>query len=856
VRVTLSPRAKKLVAAGLVGLLVGLVAAVLGFVRLRWLEGIEMWTYDQRAKVVARQSTASPDIVLIEVSEQDIEDAEDNLDVTWPWPRAMYGYIAAYCKTAGAKVVVFDWLFQDRGQYSVGDAEEFAQAMRDAGNVVIGLALTRDPLVARPRSGAWAAPLRTFATTAEAETAAQKLLAWNTRVFIVPEGAGATVWYGGKDHAEDVVAAWRRMSSAEELAELFAPPAPPPSDAPPADAPPSDPPADAPPAEPPADAPPVEPTPRQLTAAELATELTATTIITRRDGVVGGDGGMRLERKDGLDPPLAVIAAGPARSGNVYQGTDADGIMRQHAPLVRHGDRLYPSLALAAYLVAHPGISPSLQDGRLVLSDATDNLPVMIPLDEHGRFSLRFHRAGAYPRISAYEVLRSQAQLDEGQAPAIAFERLRGKYVIVAATGQALRDVRITPLGTPVPGSEIQATAIDNLETARVIERASRGQDAAAALALCTLVALAVTGVWMATRKTMIALAATTAITGGSLVGYWWLARWVFVHDGLWLGVATPAIGAVTSVFAIILVTSAAERRNRRFVQEALGRYTSAALVKELMEHPEHLSLEWGERRGMSVYFSDIAGFTSFSENMPPEDLVRLLNDYLTHMTDLVLEHGGVVDKYIGDAVMAFWGAPIPNADHAAAAVRCAIAMRDRCAELRPGWKARYGVDVFARAGLSSGDAVVGNMGSKHKYNYTVMGDMVNLASRLEGANKAYGTALMISEACYAPVKDLVVTRELDLLAVKGKDKPVRVYEVFGEVGKVDADVLALTEAFAAALALYRRRDFAGAEAAFRDILVKNPDDGPSKTYVERCRHLAAEPPGDDWDGVWHLKEK
>ena len=200
-RVTLSPRAKKLVAAGLVGLLVGLVAAVLGFVRLRWLEGIEMWTYDQRAKVVARQSTASPDIVLIEVSEQDIEDAEDNLDVTWPWPRAMYGYIATYCKTAGAKVVVFDWLFQDRGQYSVGDAEEFAQAMRDAGNVVIGLALTRDPLVARPRSGAWAAPLRTFATTAEAETAAQKLLAWNTRVFIVSEGAGATVWYGGGELA-------------------------------------------------------------------------------------------------------------------------------------------------------------------------------------------------------------------------------------------------------------------------------------------------------------------------------------------------------------------------------------------------------------------------------------------------------------------------------------------------------------------------------------------------------------------------------------------------------------------------------------------------------------------------------
>jgi adenylate cyclase len=367
---------------------------------------------------------------------------------------------------------------------------------------------------------------------------------------------------------------------------------------------------------------------------------------------------------------------------------------------------------------------------------------------------------------------------------------------------------------------------------------------------------MAVVAMWLAIRKAGLALVTTSATAGLSLFGFWLVARWLFDAHGLWVGVAAPALGAIASTFAVLLVTSASERRNRRFVQEALGRYTSPALVKELIEHPEHLSLEWGERREMTVYFSDIAGFTTFSEALPPEKLVALLNDYLTNMTDLVLEHGGVVDKYIGDAVMAFWGAPIPNADHAAAAVRCAIAMRDRCAELRPGWKERYGVDVFARAGLSSGDAVVGNMVSKHKYNYTVMGDMVNLASRLEGANKAYGTALMISEACYAPVKDLVVTRELDLLAVKGKDKPVRVYEVFGEVGKVGADVIALTEAFAAALARYRGRDFAGAEAAFRDILVKNPDDGPSKTYVERCRHLAAEPPGDDWDGVWHLKEK
>ena len=830
---TLSPRAKKVVAAGLVGALVGIAAALLAFARPTALEAVELWTYDQRALAAASPAAASPDIVMVEVSEQDIEDAEDNLDVTWPWPRAMYGYIAAYCKTAGAKVIVFDWLFQDRGQYSVGDAEEFAQAMRDAGNVVIGLALTRDPLVERAKGGAWAASLpKSYASPGEAEQDAIKLLAWNTRVFLVPSGAQTVVWFGGKGRSDDVLAAWRRMSGAEEIAGLFAPAL-------------EGEPVEGEPVEPPL---PVEPTPRELTAAELATEVTAASIIERRDGVVGR--APRVERRDGIDPPLAVIAAGPAHTGNVYQATEADGIMRRHAPLVRHRDRLYPSLALAAYLVAHPEVTPRVEGDTLVLG------PRRIALDGDGRYSVRFHGAGVYARIGAYEILRSQALLDEGQPPAVDFARLRGKYVIVSATGQALRDIRVTPLGKPTPGSEIQATALDNLESGAVIERQSRGRDALVALGLCALVAVAVTLVWSWTRHTLVALAATTAITGGSLVGFWTFAKWLYAAHGLWIAVATPALGALASVFAIILVTSAAERRNRRFVQEALGRYTSPALVRELIEHPEHLSLEWGERRGMSVYFSDIAGFTTISEGLTPEELVALLNDYLTHMTDLVLEHGGVVDKYIGDAVMAFWGAPIPNPDHAASAVRCAIAMRDRCAALRPQWKARFGVDLHARAGLSSGDAVVGNMGSKHKYNYTVMGDMVNLASRLEGANKAYGSSLMVSEACFERVQALVVARELDLLAVKGKERPVRVYEIMGERGTMSDDVIALTIAFEAALAQYRDQDFAGARASFEAILVKTPDDGPSKAYLARCDQLAIDPPGPAWDGVWHLKEK
>ncbi len=832
-----SPRLRKLATAAAVGAAIGLVTAALAYVRPGVLERGEFWTYDQRARSAARPGAAHPDIVLVDISEQDIEDAENNLDVIWPWPRAMYGYLATYCHRAGAKVVVFDWLFQDRGQYSVGDAEEFAQAMRDAGNVVIGLAFTKRPMVHRVAEGAWAAELPArFATRAEAVAAGTQLLAWNARVYLVGDGP-TRVFYGGKKRPEDVLAAWRRMAGAEEIAALFA--------APPAAEPAPDG-GDAAPPEPVAP----EPTPRELSAAELAGELTAAAMIAERDGLVTGDGGVSIERRDGLDPPLAVIAAGPRRGGNVYQDYEADGILRRHTPLVRHGDRLYPSLALAAYLVAHPDVTPRVVGDELVLGTRR------MPLDDEGRIGLRFHGEHVYPRLAAYDLLQSLALIDEGQPPVIPFEQLKDKYVIVSATGQSLRDVRVTPVSRLMLGAEIQATALDNLLAGDAIRRAGRAGDAAIGFGLCVAVAMAVVAVWLANRRSVLALISTSATAAVSLYGFWLIAGWLFDVHGLWIGVATPAAGAIASTFAVLLVTSAAERRNRRFVQEALGRYTSPALVRELIEHPEHLSLEWGERREMTVYFSDIAGFTTISESLSAEHLVALLNDYLTHMTDLVLEHGGVVDKYIGDAVMAFWGAPIPNAEHAAAGVRCAIAMRARCDELRAGWKAQYGVEVTARAGLSSGEVVVGNMGSKHKYNYTVMGDMVNLASRLEGANKPYGTYLMISEACHERVKELVVARELDYLAVKGKERPVRVYEVLGLAGSADEATLQRLDAFAAALARYRSRDFAGALTDFEAIVRQAPEDGPSVTYAERCRYFCDHPPADDWDGVWHLKEK
>ncbi len=816
---TLTPKARSWVAGLLAGFCVGLVGLVLSLIRPDALERSELWVYDQHVRSAAANRVARTDIVLVHVSEQDIASVEENLSISWPWPRALFGYIATYCKRAGARAIVYDWLFQERGQFSVADAEELATALRDAGNTVIGLALTSDRLVQERKPGAWAALLGTYPTRDEAVAAALRLQAFNVRTFLVGDKPIA-VWFGGVPTRDDLSSMWSRLSRPENARDLVAPEAAPEDELP-------------------------LPTMRELAATELGRELEIAAVIAERQGSPGRGA---VPERAGIDPPLGVIAVAPARLGHVHQTNDVDGVMRRHAPLVSHAGRLFPSLPLAAYLVAHPGTQYALADGALEVGDRR------IPLDDNGRFAVRFVTAGSYRSVSAYEILRSQALLDEGKPPTVPDSALKGAYVIVAATAHGLRDLRPTPMSEAQLGAEINANVLDNLEEGVWIERTSRLTDGLITVLLCLFASLAMTALGIVFKRILVAVPVMLIATAVIIIGYVVVARWMLASHDLWLAVAIPGAASALASFITLLVLSGVERSNRRFVQEALGRYTSPALVRELIDHPEYLSLDWGEDREMSVFFSDIAGFTTISEKLSPKDLVTLLNDYLTEMTDLVLAHGGVVDKYIGDAVMAFWGAPIRDPDHARNAVRCAIAMRRRCDELRATWHARFGQDVFARAGVNSGRAIAGNMGSKHKYNYTVMGDMVNLASRLEGANKAYGTYLMISESTVAALQGSIDLRELDLVAVKGKDQPVKVYEVLDVAGSTPAATLAVTRRFEEGLAEYRARRFVEARVIFEELAADG--DPPAKIYSARCDEFIATPPPDDWDGVWHMKEK
>lgn len=295
--------------------------------------------------------------------------------------------------------------------------------------------------------------------------------------------------------------------------------------------------------------------------------------------------------------------------------------------------------------------------------------------------------------------------------------------------------------------------------------------------------------------------------------------------------------------------------KEKREVRNAFSRYLSPQVVAEVLDKPEMLALG-GSRRTLTAFFSDLQGFTSISEALSPEELVNLLNRYLSMMTGAILARDGTLDKFEGDAIMAFWGAPLPQDDHPLRACLAALDQQALLEKFKKDSASENLPELKVRMGINTGPMVVGNMGAQERFDYTIMGDSVNLASRLEGANKAFGTCIMISESTYNEVKDHVEVRELDLLRVKGKKEPIRVFELWAPAGQLDDEKKEVRQAFEEGLSLYRSGNFAQAKQFFKQVLVIDPDDGPAKTFLERIFIFEKDPPPSDWDGVFTMDTK
>jgi len=429
-----------------------------------------------------------------------------------------------------------------------------------------------------------------------------------------------------------------------------------------------------------------------------------------------------------------------------------------------------------------------------------------------------------------------------GRIPARVFE---GKYVVIGATANSLKDVLKTPFGT-MPGVEVHANALSTILGGRYSADAPLPIGIVLLILVGALAAVIVVHIkrfWLmvvalAVLIALLVLASLASFTFGYILPLLYLLLDAFVVAG----------GMVTYQYIT-------ESREKRFIRESFQYYLSPAVVDELVRDPKKLALG-GEKRTLSILFSDIRGFTTVSESLSPEALVRLMNEYLTAMTDIIMDHGGLVDKYIGDAIMAFWGAPVPNPHHARDAARAAYVMLEKLKEMNREWKARGIPHIAIGVGISTGDAIAGNMGSSKRFNYTIMGDEVNFASRLEGINKEYGSSCLVSDSAARALREQqdenapYVLREIDTVTVKGKTEPRTIFELLPRGAGVEERL----KKFATGLAAYRAGYFDEAIRVFEEVLAVG-EDGPAATLLERSREFKKNsPPG--WKGVYEFHTK
>ena len=511
-----------------------------------------------------------------------------------------------------------------------------------------------------------------------------------------------------------------------------------------------------------------------------------------------------------------------------------DGYLRRVPLAMHYQDKYALPLALAMLQVAEP-------ERQLVLAfedfgvEAVKAGPATIPVDEDGRLALNFRGPGkTFAYVSAADVLSGR----------VAPERLAGKFVLVGVTATGVVDVRPTAFDGLFPGVEMQATALDNMLAGDALVQP---RWAVLVEIGAMLLFVMVLGFLLGSARDAIGGAFAAACLAGYLGG----SQWLFLRTGIPLGLVFPAM-AIVLTYSIVnvhlfLVAEGARRRTR----EAFSRYLNPELARIASENPSMLKLG-GDKRELTILFSDIRGFTSISEGLAPETLVELLNAYLTVMTDVVFDHEGTLDKYIGDAILAVWGAPLPQPDHARRACSTALAMVDALEKVSELSRTHGWPRLDMGIGLHTGEMIVGNMGSTQHLSYTVVGDNVNLGSRLEGLTRIYNVHVLASEATVIAAGDGFASRELDLVAVKGRSQPVRIFEL---TARGDGAVRSVDQ-FAAGLGAYRRRDWNGALARFEAVLKDRPDDGPSKLYMRRCRDFAQSEPPPDWQGVTVMETK
>ncbi len=536
-------------------------------------------------------------------------------------------------------------------------------------------------------------------------------------------------------------------------------------------------------------------------------------------------------------PNIPIIAEAAFWSGYFNIFPDADGAARRAAAVIRYNDALYAPLALKA-VSAFLNAPLSVRVAEYGV-DAVFIGDRRIPVDELGQMVVNFRGPErTFPHISATDILNDRVDPSA----------LRDKMVLVGATAAGIYDLRVTPFGTVFPGLEVHANIADNALAGDPLRQP-------AWLIVLDILAMLLFGLVLGAALPRLEAIGGLILAIVLLSGYLLVGQYLFVHDGIILNLVYPVTVLLLVYTGITIHRYLTASRQKKFIRDAFSTYLAPSVVRQLIEHPDRLVLG-GEERVITAFFSDVEGFTGISERLSPTELVELLNEFLTEMTDIVLRHEGTVDKFEGDAIIAIFGAPYPLEHQARSACAAAIEMQQRLATLREQWIEKNRPIVKMRIGMQTGPAVVGNMGSNNRMDYTMMGDTVNTAARIESINKLYRTYALIGQRTRQEAGEGVVCREVDDIRLLGRMAPVTIYELIGRQGGVDDRILRAVDAYAQGLAAYRGREWAAAMSFFQQTLALCPADGPAQTLLARCDRFMAAPPPDNWDGAFTMTTK
>jgi adenylate cyclase len=552
-------------------------------------------------------------------------------------------------------------------------------------------------------------------------------------------------------------------------------------------------------------------------------------------------------RWDSYGANLPELQSSAVQAGHFNPVVDFDGVVRRIPMIVEYEGAYYESLSLAVVraVLGMPKLVPGFAPGKdknygglewLMLESSQGNLRIPVDATVSALVPYRGER-GTFHYVSASDVLHERTPLAE----------IQNKIVLVGTSAPGLMDMRSTPVGEVFPGVEVHANMISGILDQDIKQNPPYILGANVLLVL-------VVGTVLAFLLPMLSPIFGTLLSAGVLL----LA--VILNGSLWEygNLALPLAGGMLMILALFALNMTfgyfVEARTKQKITGLFGQYVPSELVDEMSKNPEQVSME-GESREMTILFSDVRGFTTISEGLEPKDLSLLMNEFLTPLSRVVYSHRGTIDKYMGDCIMAFWGAPLPDTRHAYHAVQSGLEMQRTLSALQPHFKERGWPEIHIGVGINTGRVSVGNMGSEVRVAYTVMGDAVNLASRLEGITKEYGVGVVVGEVTKEAVPEFVY-RELDLVRVKGKDKPVAIFEPLGLTGEVGQAVLEEIKLFQQALRLYRKQEWDKAELQLFNLLKIAPQSKLYAVYAERVVHYRNNPPGEKWDGVFVFKTK